>query len=82
MGYLLHNCLRNLFNIHNKNDLLKGNLGREVVEVSHLASSSGESHIYLCTLRGHTPETSPQPHPGNLTLGLPYVPEMTLCGRR
>ena len=52
------------------------------MEVSHLASSSGESHIYLYTLRGHTPETSPQPHPGNLTLGLPYVPEMTLCGRR
>jgi len=51
------------------------------METSHLASSSGESRIYLFTLRGHAPETSPQPHPGNLTLGLPHVLEMTLCGR-
>ena len=51
------------------------------METSHLASSSGESRIYLFTLRGHVPETSPQPHPGNLTLGLPHVLEMTLCGR-
>ena len=59
---LQRNCLRNLFNVHIKNDLLKRNFGSEVMETSHLTSSSGESGVCLLwedTLQELLPRPTP-----------------------